>query len=489
MMSSIRESEVAEGDGLNSNQKKEIKRLKKTSKNPVNILLPMFDEKGKQISGTLISHLKKGLPYLTNPDNVKDTKAFLIRKRKDLKIYLINGHSYGRAGLILRPPKGEKQFTGIITKEYIAQINSKWEIERADESLDVPDDFLTAGRGVFIVGTTPIGYDSRCSDTNLVNFLIGHKMQDNFSSLRDTLMSEDFTTLFTQPDPGAFTFFTPPGTVAPNTLFSFCDEEGDDTSEKYGVMDLTITDVRSLLNWSNTDFEKQNKIKDLVEKQISRLNPATDMRLKKIIEDSIRNDTSVSLKTITETCGPGIYLLVGCNGITISMWDGYREVFDNYGPDTENHFNQIQPIYSSVMNDLEIMSRNTRLTWGNVVQEERKKLPMGREIKKQKTTIKSTFAVDSTLAGEKSMKSDGINADQHGGPAHISKSGPGIYDKDLGGNFDNPDFSGGKTRKNGKKAKKKKSRKSRKSRKSKKSKKSKKGRKSKKSRKSRKSTF
>lgn len=29
MMSSIRESEVAEGDGLNSNQKKEIKRLKK----------------------------------------------------------------------------------------------------------------------------------------------------------------------------------------------------------------------------------------------------------------------------------------------------------------------------------------------------------------------------------------------------------------------------------------------------------------------------
>ena len=102
---------------------------------------------------------------------------------------------------------------------------------------------------------------------------------------------------------------------------------------------------------------------------------SNEKKLRKIIEDAVKNHYDVPLSLIVETLGPGIYIDVGCSSIPLKIWapDEGRyhyippELWKNLDNDEYEDSSGVQPIFNVIMNDLELYTYNLKHAWRNIV--------------------------------------------------------------------------------------------------------------------------
>lgn len=444
-----------------------------------------FGEGPKEFQQEIVDSFKLGLKYI--PDNSKARESIkYLKKRingeerwKNLPIYWINGHSNIEIKLILKPPAGmsPEKVREEIEYDYISQIREKFELERAPTNLaqnePAPSDFFETAKGVFVAITTPIGYDAKCGDWNQSYFL-KRGSKDNFSGLRNILMSERYAELFAHNNSNIITSFTPPHNSALNKTYRFFDDIPRNGSvystDKWGVIRLdTIEDENFLKN-----HNEKIKIETTTDK-LRALNPGNHGKIKNLIKRSVNENFDISLKQITSILGPGIYLDAACSGMSIKIWDSYKNRWSTFGPDKISDFNRVQPIYDIIMDDFDIMRRWQKLSWSNIVSKDNVHCCSQKE---ENLINYSNFTAHSTTASSASNRSRSITESRNEGEQKEDEEMPARThaDQNVHSNLSEQLTQGGAKRK----ARNKKTRKRRKRRKSRKSKKSKKRRKTRK---------
>ena len=349
----------------------------------------------------IIDCLKVGLKYIPEPSDSVKTIQYLNKKRggrsgratnwDSLPIYWINGHSNIEIKIELKPPPGmpDDEVEEEMEYDFISQLLSDFSINRVSPSVTkkspAPSDFFTTPEGVFIAVTTPVGYDATCGDWRQKKFLAHSHLFENFSILREILLSDKYKELFKHNNPDMMTCFTPPHYSAMNKTYQFFDviskKDGkqEHSYDKWGVIKLDqdavemgYDEFNNCLN-THTPPITINSIED----QISALNTCVgfNKQLDSLIKRSVREHFDVSLKDIVKILGPGIYLDAGCCGLSVKIYDSSgKGSWHNFGPDTERDFREIQPIYDCIMDDFDIMRTYQKLAWDNIVTKEGEEL-------------------------------------------------------------------------------------------------------------------
>ena len=338
----------------------------------------------------------KSIDYLTDERKAIQTIKSLnkvgkdnLPKFKSLPIYLVNGHSSIEPRLILEPPedmsaaaaKEEQEFEFI---DQLEKSNFSLHISPSTNNLRhvTRDDFFNtnARSSKFIVTTTPIGFDATCGDTAQATFLKAAS-SDNFTSLRDGLLSENFSTFFTRinlnkkvsslsNDHERFfqnTMFFPPGYSVINKTYQFWDHDPKErTRDKWGVIRLdTLTDAQ--LSEGALDVWDPPITSANPQERLRTLHPLCHPKIKKTIVDSILNETDVSLKEITDKLGAGIYLDFGCSGLVMKIFDPQHNRYKTISPDNTKNIELFLPFYNVVQEGMEEISRYSKMSWNNIV--------------------------------------------------------------------------------------------------------------------------
>lgn len=352
-----------------------------------------------------ISHATKAAKQLQK----KDTKDKTKKIEETIPIYLINAHSAVeprvsleaiRERFLRESTQKNVPIDDIIKKEQeysiIDQItNYKYDVledgkfkEGARFSMNIAPskynvkyasrtDFFNTkpNSGVYIIETSPVGFDATCGDENTANFFIEASM-DRFKIFREIIFSPIFDELFVKPqykDQDKINFFTPPGYSVLNKSYQFFDEKGEKVKgyDRWGI--LKISDIVKERPLTQEDFSFTESIPIVnKEAQLSTLHPKSMMQ-KEIIE-AIINNTDISLKDIVNKLGKGIYIDLGCSGMPIKVFDYEKGKYISYSPDFsakdewgEPKFNNVIPLYNIILNDFGEIAYNQTLAWRNIV--------------------------------------------------------------------------------------------------------------------------
>ena len=352
-----------------------------------------------------ISHAIKAAEHLQKKDSKNKSKKI----EETIPIYLINAHSAvePRVSLeairerFLKEAKHKNMPVDDLIKEeqeysIIDQItNYKYDIledgrfkEGARFSMNIAPskynvkyasrtDFFNTkpNSGVYIIETSPVGFDASCGDKNTANFFV-EASKDGFKTFREIVFSPNFDSLFVKPqdeDEDKINFFTPPGYSALNKAYQFFDVKGEKSKgwDKWGI--LKISDIVKSRPLTKRDFRFKEPIKVVDRKaQMSALHPET-MMLKEI-RQSIINNNDISLKDIVNKLGKGIYIDLGCSGMPIKVFDYEKGKYFTYDPDLDRRdewgepkFNQVIPLYNVILNDFGEIAHNQTLAWRNIV--------------------------------------------------------------------------------------------------------------------------
>ena len=358
---------------------------------------------------------KVGLKYIPDPSKAVKSIKYLNKKIQgserwdNLPIYWINGHSNIEMKIILKPPEGmtEEEAMEEMEYDYISQLLENFEIHRAPPALTQKEaatsDLFETQEGVFVAITSPIGYDAQCGDWNQLIFL-RQGQKNKFSGLRNVMLSEKYDEMFVHNNPNMITAFTPPHNSALNKTYQFFDEikEGKDKEtsfDKWGVIRLDTIENAGFLEQHPGGIIIKND-----DDKLRALNGGTDPRIKRLIEERIKQNSDVSLKEITSILGPGIYLDATCCGLYIKIWDPVFEggKWVTFGPDSKNNFNRVQPIYDIIMEDFDAIRHQQKLSWSNIVSKGDEVVSTREE---QNIINFSNFTASSTTASSASDKS------------------------------------------------------------------------------------
>jgi len=385
--------------------------------------------------------LLKGISMISNAKNDKKAATALLNGKlkgsrdigyDNLPIYVINAHSSDEFFVELKPPESmSKEDVDDETQySYNSQVREGFTLKSVNDrrrgGFPTSVNFFKTpvNSGVFVIQGAPTGFDARgCSAEK--DFRKG--IVEAPSETRELLLSPDFKTfLFREDDRHADSIYTPPGYSVINKGYQFW-EHGPSSREAWGILCLTDGSVfdewlgRQPLYYTQdkhkiealADAEKESikaRIQALSVKQpysttkvtvtdfgdhyvtnFPQLHPrnigwgdsspSKHKRIKKLIEDSIKRQSDISLKTIVETLGPGIYIDMGCASLTLKIWNPNgnkkRGKFDHYSPDLIKKelssgsirrvdYDGIQPIYNVVYEDLEIYTHNIAQAWNNI---------------------------------------------------------------------------------------------------------------------------
>ena len=388
-------------------QKKKLKEFKTKSTCQIEnnyVHIPMIGEDGNVIYDGKSMRTKEknivvnncflqGLDKETIASSVATTRQWLNKNlNSNLPIYLINAHSSFDPRLQLEMQyddegkrvtrkelrEREEKEAKIREYDYVEQLIDGMSVMRNDNSINGPN-FFTSPEGVFIIETTPVSYDAACG-TNTLRRFFRNNIRDNFNTFRNSFLSSKFNDVFYSGDSNnSVRLIIPPKMSTFNKVYTFDDEKGVDTTEKYGILKFSqdmdndqlqsrieeLMPVKILIDGSDDE---------ILQKKFSAVYSNSEMEEK--IRDSIINNTSISLQQITNTLGPGIYLDFSCSSLVYKIFerqtDGTvtRKVFDpdlyNVRLKEEGRINMV--IYNILLENFEELERQYKLHMNNIVQ-------------------------------------------------------------------------------------------------------------------------
>lgn len=349
------------------------------------------------------------LEFLSDPGrDIKAIQGLLSKKSKprnidytNLPVYFINGHSANEFRIELKPPKDlpQEKIDELQNYSYDSQLKANYSINRVTDARNSryptrSDFFKTkADSTVFIIQAAPFGYDSLgCrAETNFKKYL-----SERYSDFRNLCLSSKFEEILARPEISPTSIFIPPGYSTINKTYQFW-EHGGGTKERWGVYNMsrghfTPADMSKASSrffqenhYSESQIECEYPLGQTYMTQFPQMHPksvgytegdsSNERKLRKIIEDAVKNHIDVPLSLIVETLGPGIYIDVGCSSIPLKIWDPEEKRYDNIPPelwknlDNEEYEDStgVQPIFNVIMNDLELYTYNLKHAWRNIV--------------------------------------------------------------------------------------------------------------------------
>ena len=373
-------------------------------------------------------------------DNAKDVivaQSLLNMKKKpmnidyfNLPIYVINAHSADEFFIELVPPEDMDEEKAEAEREYSYdnQIAENFTIKGVSDGrrsgFDTRSNFFKTkpDSGVFVIQGAPTGYDAKgCHAESKLKKIIAQEP----NVVRDILLNPEFSSFLPRINESFVqSIYMPPGYSIINKGYQFWEHAGEST-EPWGILCLSNGSVpesllkrmplyyTNLIHRIKAKKDKSESIKRRIEaRPIKKTysttpvtvtdygaeyttnypqlhpnnvgsmdeSPSKHKRMRRIIEKAIRNKRDVSLKTIVETMGPGIYLDMGCASISLKMWDpSGNGRFRYYGLDHKKETiidgssktvdsDGIQPLYNVIYDDLDTYTYNLKLAWNNIVQ-------------------------------------------------------------------------------------------------------------------------
>lgn len=290
-----------------------------------------------------------------------------------LPIYLINGHGLVVSNITLAPPSdmSKKEANNIRAFEFSFQLKHGFSINSADEEFDVMDNFFTLPENTFVVDALPIGYNGSCDDEILEQFL-KENAQDDFKSLRRTLLSSQGTRLFSQIDSTIKNTFIPPGYSAVNKGFWFYDDiKSQKSKDKWGIYKLDDNFNKNI----GDIFHKQTKTINTNKDKVEALHPNTE--LKALIHEDIEKHQGIYLSEIIDHLGPGIYIDVGCSALNLKIFEKTKSSNE---PDIYSYLSEemaqdetLYALNNILFEDYSELTRNTMLAWDNIFSQQTQK--------------------------------------------------------------------------------------------------------------------
>ena len=353
----------------------------------------------------------------------------------NLPIYIINAHSSDEFFVELKPPEGMNDNRAREEQEYSYsdQLGEGFILKGVNDArrrrFPTSSNFFKtpSNSGVFVIQASPTGFDAiGCPEEKPFRQAIAAAPVET----REKLLSPDFKTFFARQDTRASSIYIPPGYSVINKGYQFWEHDSS-SQEAWGILCLTDGSVplellgRQPRYYTSIDhkYEAEDNVNSESLKQrirsravkppysekpitvtdfgdeyttnfpqlhprnigfsdgSSAARPSKHKKVKKLIEDSIKNRSDLSLKEIVETLGPGIYIDMGCASMSLKVWNPLansgKGKFDYYGPDLRRmkiasgdrgnvDIDGIQPIYNVIQEDLEIYAHKMSLAWNNI---------------------------------------------------------------------------------------------------------------------------
>ena len=388
-------------------QRKKIRKLKPKSKCRIEhnfIYLPVTDPTGniiydgkkmrtKEKEISVSNCFLQGLDKESTASSVAATRKWLNQNvNSNLPVYLINGHSsfdprlkfemrYNDEGKRVTRrvlSEREKKEADIRQYEFIDQLSDGMSITRNDTSRSGPN-FFNTKEGVFVIEATPVSYDAACGTYTIRRFF-RENVKDNFNNFRMSFLSSRFNDIFyNDNDTEAVRLIIPPKMSTFNKIYTFDDENGKVSSERYGILkfsqDMNNEQLQSRIDQlMSIQIELDGDNDEILQKKLSVIYSNSEM--KEEIEQSISRDTGISLQQITDKLGPGIYIDFSCAGLVYKIYeknsDGKirRTSFDpdmfNREQNERGRLNLV--IYDILLNNFEELEYQYKLQMQNIVQ-------------------------------------------------------------------------------------------------------------------------
>jgi hypothetical protein len=353
---------------------------------------PVFDSKTDEFKGfnqkeySFKNCFLSGLDKETIAFNVNRTRQWLRNNLSDLPIYLINAHSsfdpritlekqYDDEGQRLtRRQKLKRQKIEDDIREYVfhSQLKRGMSLMRYDDSNKGPN-FFTLPEGVFIIETTPVTFDAGCGYDTIKRFFKKNS-NDRFINFKNSFLSPKFNQLFYQKTTDqSVRLIIPPSMSAFNKSYSFYDDVGEKTYEKYGILKFTSDMSQEDINANLQELDGIDiTITNDDTKRFQKSTIFSNTQLRNQLMQSVDNNTEISLQQITDQLGKGIYLDFSCSGLVYHVYepkDGGM-IRNSFDPDleinaTENRANMI--IYNTLKDSFEELERQYKLHMDNIV--------------------------------------------------------------------------------------------------------------------------
>ena len=331
----------------------------------------------------------QGLDKETIASKVNSTRQWLKNNLINMPIYLINGHSSFDARItflkqyddkgkrVTRREKAKRQKIEDDIREYKfhSQLKRGMSLMRY-ESSNMGPNFFTLPQGVFVIETTPVSFDAMCGYDTIRNFFKQNSV-DNFNNFKQSFLSPKFNKLFYKSGTDeSVRLIIPPQMSAFNKNYSFYDDAGENTYEKYGILKFTSDMSQEEIQANLNELEPiKIKMSDNNLKNDQKSTVFSNTQLKNKIMQSIDDNTTISLEQIiNELEEPGIFLDFSCSGLVYYIFEPNpsgsmsRYVFD---PDLEidsTHNRENMVIYNTLMDSFEELERQYKLHMNNIVQ-------------------------------------------------------------------------------------------------------------------------
>jgi hypothetical protein len=388
-------------------QRKKIRKLKPKSKCRIEnnfIHLPVTDPNGNIIyDGKKMRTIEKeinvsncflqGLDKESTASSVAATRRWLNQNvNSNLPVYLINGHSsfdprlkfemrYNDEGKRVTRrvlSEREKKEADIRQYEFIDQLSDGMSITRNDTSRSGPN-FFNTKEGVFVIEATPVSYDAACGTYTIRRFF-RENVKDNFNNFRMSFLSSRFNDVFyNDNDSDAVRLIIPPKMSTFNKTYTFDDENGKVSSERYGILkfsqDMNDEELQSRIDQlMSIEIKLDGDNDEILQKKLSVIYSNSEM--KEEIQNSIARNTGISLQQITDKLGPGIYIDFSCAGLVYKIYEKRSDgkIIDTaFDPDMYNRqqkeggrLNLV--IYDILLNNFEELEYQYKLQMQNIVQ-------------------------------------------------------------------------------------------------------------------------
>lgn len=388
-------------------QRKKIRKLKPKSKCRIEnnfIHLPVTDPTGNIIyDGKKMRTIEKeinvnncflqGLDKESTASSVAATRRWLNQNvNSNLPVYLINGHSsfdprlkfemrYNDEGKRVTRrvlSEREKKEADIRQYEFIDQLSDGMSITRNDTSRSGPN-FFNTKEGVFVIEATPVSYDAACGTYTIRRFF-RENVKDNFNNFRMSFLSSRFNDVFyNDNDSDAVRLIIPPKMSTFNKTYTFDDENGKVSSERYGILkfsqDMNDEQLQSRIDQlMSIEINLDGDNDEILQKKLSVIYSNSEM--KEEIQNSITRNTGISLQQITERLGPGIYIDFSCAGLVYKIYEKKSDgkiIGTAFDPDMFNRQQKEEGrlnlvIYDILLNNFEELEYQYKLQMQNIVQ-------------------------------------------------------------------------------------------------------------------------
>ena len=237
----------------------------------------------------------------------------------------------------------------------------------------VGPNFFRLPEGVFVIETTPVTFDAGCGYDTIKRFF-KQNSNDKFINFKNSFLSSKFNQLFYQKTTDeSVRLIIPPSMSAFNKNYSFYDDVGQITYEKYGILKFTSDMSQEEINSNLRQLDGiEIKIMNYNTKSLQKSTIFSNTQLRSQIMQSVDDNRDISLQQIIDQLGQGIYLDFSCSGLVYHVYepkDGgmVRNTFD---PDlelnaTENRANMV--IYNTLKDSFEELERQYKLHMRNIV--------------------------------------------------------------------------------------------------------------------------